>query len=1353
MIERSFGKYKVTARLGSGGMAEVYQARDAVLDRDVAIKVILPHLNADADFAERFLREARLVASLRHPNIVQIFDFDLLDGMPFMVMECLTGGTLRSRLAALRGQGRLMSPGAIAHLLDGLCSALDFAHAQGAVHRDIKPANILFSGSGEAVLTDFGIARLLDQASQISATGSILGTPAYMSPEQAAGKAVDRRSDLYSLGVVVYELTTGRTPFQAETPATLLLQHMSVEPPDPRSLNQNLPTPLAQVILQMLRKDPADRFPSASAFARAFRAALTGQPVAITSADDATVITGGDNTSTPASGHVVPRTEAPPSQNQEATSVTATIGTGFVARERELDQLQAFLSKAWAGQGQICFIAGEAGVGKTALVTEFARRAQTAYPALIVAGGICNAHSGAGDPFLPFRETLSTLVGLTAMNATAETTALRTGAQTAQEVTQFAQALTTHGPDLIDLFVPGESLLKRLAERSVAQGDWVTRLEGLVQRQIQPATGQNDAKPSHLFEQYTNVLKAVAAQRPLLLLLDDLQWIDVASADLLFHLSRRIRQDRILILGTLRADEVQMGRSGAPHPLAKVLAELKRAFGDIEITLESSDPDGGRHFVAALLDQFPNRLGTSFRQALFHHTAGHALFTVELVHHLQEQGDLLQDETGHWVAQPTLDWRQLPPRVEGVIEERIGRLSEELRDVLTIASVEGENFTAEVVARVRSLDARTLVRQLSQELERRHRLVGTVGRQRVGGQHLSLFRFQHNLFQKYLYLNLNEVERAYFHEDVGTVLEALYGDNTDAIAVQLVWHFTEADLPERALRYLAIAGEQARRRYAHQEALSYLQRALELTPEADDAGRYALLLACEKVYEVLADREAQRRYLIQLDELAHRFGDRQRQAEIALRQTLYASHVNQHNEAIEHAQRAIELATSLPNVEQEAIGYLLWGRALSYLSEYQQSLPKLRRALALAAAEQLQQTKADTLRALGVVAYFLGDYTQAIVNYEQTLVLYREMSDRRNEGHALSNLGLALRELGKYDAAYQAFEQALHLSQESGDRDRTAHVLINLGLLMRDMGKYTASRNFYEQSIEICRQTGAEDIEANALLGIGDIHKDQSEFPAAATYYADALRIFARIGDRRLEHLALKDLGNTALELGNYIQARTCYESALFCFRQIGDRQSESSTLNRLSLLYYQLNDAEAARTNGEASLSIAQEIGDKWLTSSSLAKLGHSLARLEQWDKAADCYRQAVSLWREQGRPDLALESVAGLARIALARGDLRQAQAYAEELINEFEDDTFPNDGMAEEFLTCYRALQANADSRAAHVLSTIYHQLQTTAAKIDDEEMRRIFLENVPTNREVVQEYSVARAVSHSGSSGLA
>ena len=236
----------------------------------------------------------------------------------------------------------------------------------------------------------------------------------------------------------------------------------------------------------------------------------------------------------------------------------------------------------------------------------------------------------------------------------------------------------------------------------------------------------------------------------------------------------------------------------------------------------------GQRFVDALLDMEANRLGEGFRQELLRRTGGNALFTTELLRDMQERGALVRDQGGRWVEGPALDWDALPARVEGVIEKRIGWLEAEAREALTVASVEGEEFTAEVVARVQAVDERGLVRRLSGELEKQHHLVSAQGIRRLGAQRLSLYRFRHNLFQKYLYGSLDEVERVYLHEDVGNVLEALYGTQAGEISVQLARHFQEAGIAERAIDYLQQAANRAVRLSANWEAVAHLSKALEL---------------------------------------------------------------------------------------------------------------------------------------------------------------------------------------------------------------------------------------------------------------------------------------------------------------------------------------------------------------------------------------------------------------------------------------------------------------------------------------------------------------------------------------------
>jgi WD40 repeat protein/serine/threonine protein kinase len=270
---KSIGKYKVVSRLDRGAMGEVYRGYHTILNRNVAIKVLHSHLASAADFVERFKREAAVVARLRHTNIMQVYDFDVLDDFYYMVMEFIEGPTLKKEFRERQQNGRPFTFKEIGYIAHSLGAALDYAHVRGVIHRDIKPANVMFNAEGQIVLTDFGIVHMVGDVNPQEA-GKVMGTPAYMAPEQALGEVVTGSSDIYAFGIVLYELITGQIPFTGDTSQYVISQHVTAPVPPPRQFRKDIPPELEHALLQALQKKPYQRPQKASDLARDIQQAL-----------------------------------------------------------------------------------------------------------------------------------------------------------------------------------------------------------------------------------------------------------------------------------------------------------------------------------------------------------------------------------------------------------------------------------------------------------------------------------------------------------------------------------------------------------------------------------------------------------------------------------------------------------------------------------------------------------------------------------------------------------------------------------------------------------------------------------------------------------------------------------------------------------------------------------------------------------------------------------------------------------------------------------------------------------------------------------------------------------------------
>jgi adenylate cyclase len=931
------GRYKLLGRLGSGGMGEVYRAHDPELQREVAIKILPPEVAADRGRLKRFRHEARIVARLGHPNVLTIHDVGRHRGRPFLVTELLEGETLRRRLQ----RGALP----VARALDcatQIARGLAAAHERNIVHRDLKPENVFLTRDGRMKILDFGVAKLHhpppgDTGGKPTQTdpAARMGTPGYMSPEQVRGLPLDHRSDIFSLGSVLLEMLSGRGPFERDTPAETMTAILREEPAAlPRTLD--LPLGLRRLIQRCLRKEREGRFQTTHDLALALEA-LSEPGRASPGAWVEEAWPAGCHPSATARKSL-PGREAPPA---------------LVARDGQLAELERHLQSARAGQGRVVFLTGEAGSGKTALASEFGRRMRWAHPDLVVASGIGNAHTGTGDPYLPFREILGLLTGDVEARRAAGSLSGDHASRLSDLLPVALRALVEAGGDLLDTFIPSGVLIARAEAHAPGGADWLGALRRVAERRSAGSAGPPPAQ-ANLFEQYCRVIRAVAGQHPLLLVLDDLQWADSGSVGLLFQLARQLGSSRVLILGLYRPSEIALGRQGERHPLESVVHELQRASGQVPIELGD---EGDRPFVDALLDSEPNRLGRGFRESLFRQTRGHPLFTVELLRGLREQRVLVKDDEGRWRERPGLTWDVMPARVEGVIAQRIGRLSPSLRRVLAVASLEGEEFTAEVVARLVGIDPGELIRILSDELDRRHHLVRARGLLRQGGRRLSQYRFRHFLFQKYLYGQLDAVERAELHERMGRALEELHGKDVIELALPLARHYCESAVPEKAIEYLMLAADRARRASAYEEAAAHLRQALNLVrglPEDSDRIRREMALQIDLGWAAFFTRgygtpEAGEA-LGRAWDLSRQLSERARSFELATTLFTYRMCRAEHAPALELAETALAAAQELADDTSMVVAESLLGAAKAQGGRLAEARAHFEQALARHAA-------------------------------------------------------------------------------------------------------------------------------------------------------------------------------------------------------------------------------------------------------------------------------------------------------------------------------------------------------------------------------------------------------------------
>ena len=1406
--------YELLERLGGGSMGVVYRARDRRLQRSVALKFVAPELGADANAARRFLAEARAAAAVEHPNLCTVLEAGATaDGRLYLAMPLYDGETLRARVA--RG------PATVAEVADiggQMCRGLAKAHEKGIIHRDIKPANVIVTADGVVKILDFGIAKL--RRGMTTSTGDRVGTVAYMSPEQARGEDVDGRTDLWSLGVVLYELLTGERAFRGEHEHAVLRQVLDAAPTPLARLRPDLPPALGALVEGLMARRPDDRPSDARTVAAALAAAVadgTGAtgvdreayagPTAISDRgerriatilaagvagfaalverlgpeerervlrrvealaratvtrhrgvlneftgealvalfgvprsheDDAlravrvaqelaervralgeelvgisgvalrlhagidagpVVVQRGEDPDRPyrvmgEAGRVAVRLAAaaaaddvwlgPEARRQLAPFVRseamppmtvhgrahslvphrllAVSGTRsrfeavaerrltpHTGRAREMETLQECLAQARAGSGRLVPVLGEAGLGKSRLLHEFRRTLDSEEVAVRV--GRCPSYGGLTS-YVPFIEAIR---GILCLGDGAEPY----GGAGAPEIASRIGAIAPELEEFLPLY------LHLLAVASPEHAP--------------PGRLQGDQFRLAIQEAIAALLTLDARRGPTVLLLEDWHWVDDASHAVLTKLVELLHSYPLLVVVT--------ARPGPRHDWGPVGART-------EIVLEPLNREAGLALLGSVLHSavMPEELGSR----LYERTGGNPFFMEEMAEALLEEGTVRVEE-GRAVLVGALDALELPDTVQAVIRSRVDRVDAGAREVLRVASVIGRDFGRALLHRSLA-DASALAAALDT-------LKGAALVQQTRLVPDPLYRFKHVLTQDVVYSSLLEHQRRELHGRVGAAIEAMHEGGLGEQYERLAHHFSRAGQWSAAVDYGLRSAERAEALNQFAEALQILERTQRWLFHVDEPARgttlIEILLRQERLCETLGRRGRQQRLIDELIGLLEPTADRERLAEVYVRQGDVYTLQRRFAEADAALQRALDVHREIG----AAVGMRSAHRSLGLLrwheGRHQEALAHIERALAIDRERHDVGAIVGDLSNLGNVLKALGQHDAACARLLEAMELADAAGGTEDGGELalrrsfiLHNLANVHREMGQPERALDYLDMAIRLSLEKRLPIQLSYHYTAAAHIQLQLGRVDSSLEYYRSAVELTRKANFTQGLAQSLRILGDLLVGLGRAQEALPLLEEAAALFAQLRDAETEAMvwgrvaavhergeawaeamvawarartlhrhaadaageldALEGLARTARRhLDEPSLALEHYEGALQVARALADREVEARLRNTLGILEWERGGYGAALDHYEAALELLDAVRDPAAAGLVLNSLGVTLHALGRDHDARVRLEEALTLHRASGQRQLEGHALAVLGDLCHDIGD----------------------------------------------------------------------------------------------------
>lgn len=1088
MIGQTISHYKITEKLGEGGMGIVYKALDLhQAGRIVALKVLNRESALDTDVQRRFLRESGAGSGLIHPNIVQMYEASQHDGQHFIALEFVDGKNLRDVLEA----GPL-SPQRAVEIGMAVGDALQMAHNNGVIHRDIKAENVMVTSSGGVKVMDFGLAKI-QNASMLTREGDIVGTIAYMSPEQATGEAVDHRTDIFSFGVLLYELLSGKLPFWAAYETAIVYSILNTEPQSIREIRPDVPEALEQIVVKALRKDRQQRYQRIDD--------LTSDLARVKAYFD------GERDVLPTGLELVAGADSG-KEEVWGSHIKLAVKTGFqanlVGREAEFDILKRSLNDVTTGQGRSAFIGGEAGIGKTRLVEELESYGKTLRVRMV--SGRCPASRQGAFPYQPFVEAVREYLDNKNINS--------------------VEALSLFIREVAPALIPRLSVLQVFLD---------------LRDNNETELGSRE----QLWDTVTALLTKIGEERPLILFIDDLHWADEETVRLLGYIIRNTSTAKVMVMGTYRSDEIVSAADTAVHPLRQLLDEFKDSAGVVVVQLGRLGSDAIRAMVSSL---FPNTdFGTPFYESIQSETEGNPFFVVETLKLLKMEGAIVKTD-GVYKLQEKYDILEIPKSIQDIVMRRIDRLKQDEREILEIGAVEGEAFHSGTVGACLELSRVRLLKKL-QSLERDHHIIHPeMDTYRFDHGKIREFLYEsinpelrveyHKLIGEFLEESFPDVE----HLAANIAYHFLTSGNEER---SLPFLITAGGWAKRLF-----VNTQAEEYY--QKALDIIRRAEQRKSIPDlQSKKEPVLEGLADVWSLTGKHEGA---LSKYSELTNLPGVTSlKRTELLRKMGAVYVNIGENDKALDSLRLAEqELASSGAAVQEtpdmkKALGRtrITRSRVLKSLGRYEEAKKEVEGGLQLIGGEGGAKETAEALNNLGVIYEDIGAYDLAIQMYEKSLKTREELGDKKGAAETYNNIGNVWYYLGDYRQGAEKCKKSLDIMTEIGYRSGIAGTCNNLGTVYQDQGRYAEALQMHERCLALRKEIGDMPGVAMSIGNIGSVKLDLGDFSGARASLEENIRMSRAMGFRVFESQVHSWLAVAQLRLDEFDGAETTTREAL----------------------------------------------------------------------------------------------------------------------------------------------------------------------------------------------------------------